>query len=64
MGPKLVKQVIEAIAKIRQCIEISQSLQKSYIDVWCRPLEFEVRDHIYLKVTFMNGIMRFARRIN
>ena len=28
----------------------------------CRPLEFEVRDHVFLKVMPKRGVVRFAKR--
>ncbi|KAH0784270.1 hypothetical protein KY290_003868 [Solanum tuberosum] len=40
--------------------EVGESHQKSYTDVRRRELEFEVDDWIYLKVSPMNGVMRFA----
>ncbi|WMV49559.1 hypothetical protein MTR67_042944 [Solanum verrucosum] len=38
-----------------------QSRQKSYTDVRRRELEFEVDDWVYLKVSPMNGVMRFVK---
>ena len=40
----------------------AQSLQKSYVDVRRRPLEFEVDDHISLKVNPKRGVVRFGER--
>ena len=37
-------------------------LQKSYIDVRHRPLEFEVGDHVFLKVIPKRGVVRFGKR--
>jgi hypothetical protein len=53
----------EAEEKVRQiCASIltAQSRQKSYTDKRRRPLEFEVGDHIYLRVSPMNGVCRFG----
>ena len=47
---------------IRQRLLTAQSRQKSYADVRCRPLEFEVGDHIFLKVMPKRGVVRFGRR--
>ncbi|XP_069143430.1 uncharacterized protein [Solanum lycopersicum] len=38
------------------------SLQKSYADNMKRPLEFDVGDQVYLKISPMNGVMRFGRK--
>ena len=37
-------------------------MQKSYIDVRRRPLEFEVGDHVFLKVIPKRGVVRFGKR--
>ena len=41
---------------------MAQGLQKSYIDVRRRPLEFEVGDHVFLKVIPKRGVVRFGKR--
>ncbi|XP_073277649.1 uncharacterized protein [Primulina huaijiensis] len=40
----------------------AQSRQKSYVDIRRRPLEFEVGDHVFVKIAPLKGIMRFGRR--
>ena len=35
---------------------------ESYADVRCRPLEFEVGDHVFLKVMPKRGVVRFGKR--
>ena len=40
------------------------SIQKSYIDVRRRDLEFEVDDWVYLTVSPLKGIMRFGKKEN
>ena len=41
---------------------MAQSRQKSYADVRRRPLEFEVGDHVSLKVIPKRGVVRFGKR--
>ena len=41
---------------------MAQSQQKSYADVRHRPLEFEVGDHVSLKVIPKRGVVRFSKR--
>ncbi|WMV55110.1 hypothetical protein MTR67_048495 [Solanum verrucosum] len=36
--------------------------QKSYADVCYRDIEFQVDDWVFLKVSFMKGVMRFGRK--
>jgi hypothetical protein len=40
----------------------AQSRQKSYVDNRRRPLEFEVGDRVFLKVSPMRGVMRFGKK--
>ncbi|KAL6579139.1 hypothetical protein OROMI_009355 [Orobanche minor] len=40
----------------------AQSRQKSYADVRRRPFEFEVGDHVLLKVSPTKGVFRFGRK--
>ena len=49
---------------IRQRLLTAQSRQKSYADVRRRPLEFEVGDHVFLKVMPKRGVVRFGKRGN
>ena len=43
-------------------METAQSRQKSYADKRRRPLEFEVGDKVFLKITPLKGIMRFGKK--
>jgi hypothetical protein len=55
--------VIEAEEKVKQIqanILAAQSRKKSYADKRCSPMEFEVVDHVYLRVSLMKGVHRFA----
>ena len=40
----------------------AQSRQKSYVDIRRRPLDFEVGDHVFLKVVPKRGVVRFGKR--
>jgi len=43
-------------------LKAAQSRQKSYAVKKCRPLMFEVGDHVYLRVSPMKGVQRFGVR--
>jgi hypothetical protein len=43
-------------------MSIAQNRQKSYADNQRRPLEFEVGDHVFLKVSPMRGVMWFGKK--
>ena len=55
-GPDLIRDTSEKVSSIQQRLLTAQSLQKSYTDVRCRPLEFEVQDHVFLKVMPKRGV--------
>ena len=62
MGPDLIRDTSEKMSMIRQRLLTDQSRQKSYADVRRRPLEFEVGDHVFLKVMPKRGVVRFGKR--
>jgi hypothetical protein len=55
-----VTEVEEKVKQIQANILAAQSRQKSYSDKRRSPLEFEVGDHIYLRVSPMKGVRRFG----
>ena len=57
-GPDLIRDTSEKVSLILT----AQSLQKSYVDVQRRPLEFEIGDHVFLKVMPKRGVVRFGKR--
>ncbi|XP_073298498.1 uncharacterized protein [Primulina huaijiensis] len=58
LGPELVQQTADVVAVIRERMKSAQSRQKSYPDVRRRPLQFEVGDHVFLKIAPLKGVMR------
>ena len=61
LGPNLVRQTSEQIKKIRSKILIAQSRQKSNAHIRRKPLEFQVGDHVFFKVTPTTGIGRAVK---
>jgi hypothetical protein len=59
-GPDIVTETEEKVKQICANILTAQSHQKSYTDKRCHPLEFEVGDHVYLRVSPMKGVCRFG----
>ena len=47
---------------IKERLKTTQSRQKSYVDNYRRDLEFEVGDHVFLKVSLMKLVMRFRSK--
>ena len=60
--PDLIRDTSEKVGLIRKHLLTAQSRQKSYTDKRHRPLEFEVADHVFLKVMPKRGVVRFDKR--
>ena len=60
-GSDLIRDTSEKVSLIRQRLLMAQIRQKSYVDVRRRPLEFEVGDHIFLKVMPKRGVFKFGK---
>ena len=56
--PDIVDQTTEQIKLIKQRLLAAQSRQKSYADKRRKPLEFEVGDYVFMKVSPVTGIGR------
>nr|GEV05678.1 putative reverse transcriptase domain-containing protein [Tanacetum cinerariifolium] len=63
-SPKLIRDTIEKIVKIRNHSLGARSRQKSYAKKRAKPLEFEVGDMVLLKVSPWKGVVRFGKRRN
>ena len=63
-GPDLVLEVEEKVKIIRKNLEAAQARQKSYHDKRRKPLQFEVGDHVYLKVSPIKECRDSRLRVN
>ena len=61
-GVEIVAQTNELIKIVRERLATAQSRQKSYADKRRSDLEFEVGEHVLLKVSPWKGIIRFRKR--
>nr|GEY89881.1 putative reverse transcriptase domain-containing protein [Tanacetum cinerariifolium] len=61
-GPELIQETTEKIVLIKQRIQTAQDRQKSYADLNQKPMEFEVRDMVMLKVSPWKGVVRFSKQ--
>jgi hypothetical protein len=59
-GSDIMIEAEEKVRQIRANILTAQSRQKSYTDKRFHPLEFEVGDHVYLRVSPMKGVRHFG----
>ncbi|GJW79365.1 putative ribonuclease H-like domain-containing protein [Tanacetum coccineum] len=62
MGPDIIHETTEKIVQIRQCLQAARDRQRSYANVRQKPLEFQVRDRVMLKVSPRKGVIRFRKR--
>jgi len=58
----IVLKATEKIDMIRERLKAAQDRQKSYADKRRRPIEFDVGDHVMLKVSPWKGVLRFRKR--
>jgi hypothetical protein len=55
-GPHLIDEAEATVHRIQNNLKAAKSRQESYANKRCRPLQFEVGDHVYLKVSPMKGV--------
>ena len=57
----MIRDTSEKVKLILKRLLTAQSIQKSYADRRRRPLEFEVGDHVFLKVMPKRGVVRYGK---
>ncbi|GKA85841.1 putative reverse transcriptase domain-containing protein [Tanacetum coccineum] len=61
-GPEIVQETTEKIIEIKQRMQAAHDRQKSYADLKRKPIEFQVRDKVMLKVSPWKGVVHFGKR--
>ena len=61
-GPDLIRDTLKKVCLIQKSLLMAQIQQKSYTNRQRRPLEFEVGDHVFLKVMPNRGVVRFSKQ--
>jgi len=61
VGLKLLQETTEKVKLMQKRMKATQSRQKSYDDKRRRPLEFDVGDHVFLRVIPTTGVGRAIR---
>jgi hypothetical protein len=61
-GPDLVDEAKATVHRIQTNLKVVKPRQESYANKRCRPLQFEVGDHVYLKVSPMKCVKRFGMK--
>ncbi|GJU32027.1 putative reverse transcriptase domain-containing protein [Tanacetum coccineum] len=61
-GPEIIHETTKKIIQVRQRLQAARDRQRSYANVRRKPLEFQVGDHVMLKVSPRKGIIRFGKQ--
>jgi hypothetical protein len=59
-GPDLVTEAEEKVKTIQNNLKVAQSRHKSYANIRRRPLQFQVGNFVYLRVSPTRGIQQFG----
>nr|GFC78663.1 putative reverse transcriptase domain-containing protein [Tanacetum cinerariifolium] len=62
LSPELIQETTEKIVQIKKRMQAARDRQKSYADLKRKPIEFQVRDKVMLKVSPWKGVVRFGKR--
>ncbi|GJT24449.1 hypothetical protein Tco_0894386 [Tanacetum coccineum] len=62
IGPEIVQETTEKIFQIKERLKTARSRQKSYVDKWRKPLEFQVGDRVLLKVSLWKEVVQFCKK--
>ncbi|GJU66826.1 putative reverse transcriptase domain-containing protein [Tanacetum coccineum] len=60
--PELVQETIDKVVLIKEKLKATRDRQTSYTDNRRKPLEFEVRDQVLLKVSPWKGVICFGKK--
>nr|GEY01130.1 putative reverse transcriptase domain-containing protein [Tanacetum cinerariifolium] len=61
-GPEIIHETTKKIVQTRQCLQAVRDRQRSYANVRRKPLEFQVEDHVMLKVPPCKRVIRFGKK--
>ena len=59
-GSDLVTEAENKVKVIQANLKVAQSRQKSYAEKRRKPVQFEVGDHVYLRISPIKGVQRFG----
>jgi hypothetical protein len=61
-GPDTIEEAEATVHRIHDNLKAVKSHQETYADKRHQPMEFEVRNHVYLRVSSMKGMKRFGMK--
>jgi hypothetical protein len=59
-GPNIIVEDEATVCRFQENLKVAKLRQESYANKRCQPLQFEVGDHVYLKVSPIKGVKRFG----
>ncbi|GKD04417.1 putative reverse transcriptase domain-containing protein [Tanacetum coccineum] len=62
IGPELVLETTDKVVLIKEKLQAARDRQKSNVNYRRKMLEFEVRDHVLLKVSPWKDVVRFGKK--
>ncbi|XP_052484848.1 uncharacterized protein LOC128039948 [Gossypium raimondii] len=62
VGVDLIRETEEKVKIIRDSLKATSDRQKSYANLKRRDIEFNVDDHVFLKVSSWKKVLRFGRK--
>ncbi|GJS13241.1 integrase, catalytic region, zinc finger, CCHC-type containing protein [Tanacetum coccineum] len=62
IGPELVQETTDKVVSLKEKLKAARDRQKSYANNRRKPLEFEVRDRVILKVSPWKGVILFGKK--
>ena len=60
IGPEILMQAVEKVKIVRKHLQAVQDRQRKWADQSRRPLQFEARDKVFLKISPTKGVIRFG----
>ncbi|GJS22120.1 putative reverse transcriptase domain-containing protein [Tanacetum coccineum] len=58
---EIVQETTEKVIKIKQRMQAACDQQRSYAELKCKPMEFQVGDRVMLKVSPWKGVVHFGK---
>nr|GEZ25184.1 reverse transcriptase domain-containing protein [Tanacetum cinerariifolium] len=62
LGQELIQETTEKIVQIKQRIQAAHDRQKSYTDLKCKAMKYQVEDKVMLKVLPWKGVVCFGKQ--
>ncbi|GJX63115.1 putative reverse transcriptase domain-containing protein [Tanacetum coccineum] len=60
-GLEMVQEITKKVIQIKQRMQAARDRQKSFVDLKRKPMEFQVRDRVMLKVSPWKGVVHFGK---